>query len=109
MTGNLFTQHDEHGDTIAAAVLAALVGLGTVGALLQAVLRATGYRVLAGLGLAGLALLAAATRSTARMRRERREDAADALAGAAWRALHLPDHPLTAAQTEWDRDRAGVS
>ena len=32
----------------------------------------------------------------ARVVRERRRTAADALAAAAWRAAHLPDHPLTA-------------
>jgi hypothetical protein len=103
MTSDLFTRHDERGDTLAAAVLAALVGLGTAGAVLTATLTATGHPVLVGLGLAGLALLVAATRSMARVVRERREDAADALAAAAWRARHLPDHPLAT------RNRAGVS
>jgi hypothetical protein len=106
MTSNRFIQHDERGDTIAAAVLAAIVGLGTVAALLQAVLRATGHPALTGLALAGLGVLAAAARWVARVRRERREDRADALAGAAWRAAHMP---RLAAQIERDRNRAGVA
>ena len=98
------TQRHDH---IAAAVLAALVGLTGLAALLDAALTATGHPALVGLAaavlVAVLALLVGAARWVARRVRERREDTADLLAGAAWRAQHMPAHPLNA------RDRAGVA
>jgi Flp pilus assembly protein TadB len=79
-----------HQENTAAAVLAALVGLGALGALLNA----TGHPLAVGLAGTALGVLAALTRWAVRVRRERREDRADALAAAAWRAHHLPPHPL---------------
>ena len=76
----------QHHDTIAGGVLAALVGLASLGALLNA----TGHPALTGLIVAGLALLVGTGRGIALRLRERREDAADALTGAAWRAHHMP-------------------
>jgi hypothetical protein len=90
--------------TIAAAVLAGIVGLAGLGALLDAALDATGHPVLIGLAAAVLAVLVGVGRWVARWVRERREDAADLLAGAAWRAEHMPQ---LAAQIE--RERAGVA
>jgi hypothetical protein len=89
-------------DTIAAAVLGVLVGLAALGAGLAALLDATGHPLLTATGLAVLAAGVAVARWVVRRVRERREDAADAMAGAAWRAQHLPH---LAAQL--DRDRAG--
>jgi hypothetical protein len=91
-------------DTIAAVVLAVLVGLATLAAGCAALLDATGHPLLTATGLALLAAGVAAARWAARRVRERREDAADALAGAAWRAQHLPHHTA-----QLDRDRAGVA
>jgi hypothetical protein len=100
MNTNLSQRH-EH---IAAAVLAAVVGLTGLAALLDAALTATGHPALVGLGIAVLAVLAGFGRWVARRVRERREDAADLLAAAAWRAQHMPH---LAAQIE--RDRVGVA
>ena len=77
------------------ATLAALLvaGLGCAGALLPVVEHAITLALLAS---AGLAVLAVALRTVIRMARERREDAADLLAGAVWRAEHMP-HLLTPA------------
>jgi hypothetical protein len=100
MNTNLNRRHD----AIAAAVLGVVVGLTGVGALLDALLDATGHPVLVALGAAVLAGLVGLGRWLARRVRERREDAADALAAAVWRAEHIPQ---LAAQIE--RDRAGVA
>ena len=76
-------RHDQ-----AATLVAVLVaGLGCAGALLPAVEHAITVALLAA---AGLAVLIAAVRGRSRVVRERREDRADALAGAAWRAEHMP-------------------
>lgn len=88
----MITDPSQRHNDITAVVLAALVGLASVGALLQAVLLATGHPVLTALALAALALALIAARQAARVMRERREDAADAVAAAAWRAHHMPDH-----------------
>jgi|1186.fasta_scaffold1077683_3 hypothetical protein len=98
------TDLNQRHDDLATVVLAAIVGLTGIGALLDAALTATGHPVLVGLGGAVLALLVGFGRWVARRVRERREDAADLLAGAAWRAEHMPH---LAAQIE--RDRAGVA
>ena len=93
-------------DHIANAGLAALVGLTGLGALLNTVLNATGHPFLTALGLALVGVLVGAARWVARWVRERREHAADLIAGAAWRAEHMP-HLLT----DTDRaliDRAGI-
>ena len=97
------TQHRH--DTIAAAVLAGVVGLAGLAALLTVALDATGHPVLVGVALVLTAVAVGVVRRVARCVRERRENAADALAGAAWRAQNMPRH--FAAQL--DRDRAGVS
>jgi hypothetical protein len=88
----VITDPSQRHDHITAVVLAGIVGLASVGALLQAVLRATGHPALTAVALAALALVLAAARRTARVMRERREDAADAVAAAAWRTHHMPDH-----------------
>jgi hypothetical protein len=97
-------------DHLTTVVLAAIVGLTGLGALLDAALTATGHPVLVGLGAVILAGLVAVGRWPARRMRERREDAADLIAGAAWRAQHMPH---LAAQhtndTERDPSRAGVA
>ena len=100
MNTNLSHRHD----TISTVVLGVLVGLTGLGALLDAALTATGHPVLVGLAAAVLAVLAGLGRWVAWRVRERREDAADLLAGAAWRAQHMPH---LAAQIE--RDQAGVA
>jgi hypothetical protein len=106
----MITDPSQRHDTIAAAVLASIVGLSGLAALLDAVLAATGHPVLVGLGAAVLVVLAGFGRWVARRVRERREDAADLLAGAAWRAEHMPQ---LAAQIERDHsrcsERAGVA
>src|SRR5689334_9564073 len=89
-------------DTLATVFLFVLVGLAALAAAVSALLDATGHPRLVGLALTGAALTVAVVRRGVRFVRERREDAADALAGAAWRAEHLPHHPLNRA----DRDRA---
>ncbi|MDT0351715.1 hypothetical protein [Pseudonocardia charpentierae] len=91
----MITDPGRRHDHITAVVLAALVGLAGIGAQLRAVLLATGHPVLTGLALATLALVPVAARHAARAIRERRENAADALAAAAWRARHMPDHHRT--------------
>ena len=95
------TQHRH--ETIAAAVLAGVVGLAGLAALLTVALDATGHPVLVGLALVLTAVGFGAARWIARRMRERREDAADALAGAAWRAQNMPGHPLNR------RDGSGVA
>ena len=95
---------DQRHDTIAAVVLAAIVGLAGLGALLDAALDATGHPVLVGLGAVVLVVLVGVGRWVARRMREHREDAADLIAGAAWRAEHMPH--LTA---QIECDRAGVA
>jgi hypothetical protein len=86
----MITNPSQRHDTIAAAVLTAVVGLAGIGALLTAALRATGHPAVAGWVLAGLVVLVVVGRWVTRILRERREDTADALAGAAWRAHHMP-------------------
>jgi hypothetical protein len=86
MNTDLSQRHDH----LATVVLAALVGLTGLGALLDAALTATGHPVHVGFGAAVLAVLVGVGRWLARRVRERREDAADLLAGAAWRAEHMP-------------------
>ena len=103
-------------DHIANAGLAAFVGLTGLGALLNAALNATGHPVLTALGLVLLAASVAVARWVARWVRERREHAADLIAGAVWRAEHMP-HLLTdtdralldRAVIAQDRQRAGVA
>ena len=102
------TDLDHRHDTIAAVVLTAIVGLAGVAALLGRVLGATGHPVIVTAALGFVAALIAATRWVSRRVRERREDAADALAGAAWRAEHMP-HPAAQTTTRIERDRAGVA
>jgi Flp pilus assembly protein TadB len=100
-------QIDRHRENTAAAVLAALVGLGGLGALVNA----TGHPLAVGLAVTALGVVVLALRWVARMVRERREDQADALAGAAWRARHLPQHPQhpSAALPGRRGERAGVA
>lgn len=97
-------------DTATTVVLAALVGLATVGAGLDALLDATGHPRLVALGLVLLAALTGTVRWVARRVRERREDAVDLIAGAAWRAEHMP-HLADVVQLsrKTGRDRAGVA
>ena len=110
MNTTISTDTSQRHDTLAAVVLAALVGLAGLGALLDAAVTATGHPVLVVLGLAGVAVLIGFGRCVARRVRERREDAVDALAGAAWRAQHLPYFagPIQH-NSEQDRQRAGVA
>ncbi len=98
-------------DHITNAVLAVLVGLAGLGALLNAALNATGPPVFTALGLVLVAALVGAARWMARRVRERREDAADLVAGAAWRAEHMPHlvAEIDRAVIERDRQRAGVA
>jgi hypothetical protein len=105
---NISTDTSQRHNTIATAVLAAVVGLTGLAALLDAVLTATGHPGLVGLGAAVLAVLVGTGQWVARRVRERREDAADLLAGAAWRAQHMP---RLAAPINHDStpDRAGVA
>lgn len=103
------TDINQHRDTAAAAVLGVLVGLASLGAALDALLDATGHPVLAGLGLTLVVVLVATARGVARRVRERREDAADLLAGAAWRAEHMPQLAAQLAAQLEERDRAGVA
>jgi uncharacterized membrane protein len=106
MNTNLSNRHD----TISTVVLGVLIGLAGLAALLDAALTATGHPVLVVLGGVVLAALVGVGRWVARRVRERREDAADLLAGAVWRAQHMPH---LAAQIEHgaarDRQRAGVA
>jgi hypothetical protein len=102
-------------DRAATLVVAVVCGLGFVGAVFPAV----EYGLTVGLTtLAALALVGLCVRWVARVRRERREDRDDALAAIAWRAQHMPHHPLAARDRtglhptgydRWARDRAGVS
>ena len=110
------TDLNQRHDNLATAVLAALVGLTGLGALLDAALDATGHPVLVGLGAVALAGLVGVGRWVARRVRERREDAADLVAGAAWRAEHMPhlaaqlDRAAGAGHNDQrDRSRAGVA
>ena len=88
--------HRRRHDQAATLVAVLVAGLGCAGALLPAVEHAITVALLAA---AGLAVLIAALRVGARVARERREDRADALAGAAWRAAHIP-HLSTVAGAE---------
>jgi hypothetical protein len=83
-------------DQVATLVAVLVAGLGCAGALLPFVEYAVTLAVLAA---AGLAVLIAALRTGIRVVRERREDRADALAGATWRAEHMP-HLSTVAGIE---------
>jgi hypothetical protein len=83
-----------------------------VAALLGRVLDATGHPVIVTAALGSVAALTAATRWVTRRVRERREDADDALAGAAWRAEHMPHlaaQTATETTTRIERGRAGVA
>jgi hypothetical protein len=95
-------------NVITAAVLGALVGLAGLVALVEALLDATGHPVATGVAVAGVALLIGGARWVARRVQERREDAADTLAGAAWRAKHMP-HLATQINNDSTPDRAGVA
>ena len=77
-------RRDDQTATLAALLVA---GLGCAGALLPVVEHAI---TLALLAAAGIAVLAVALHTAICVVRERREDAADLLAGAAWRAEHMP-------------------
>jgi hypothetical protein len=112
MNTQISTDISRRHDTIAAAVLASVVGLAGLAALLSAALDATGHPVLVAAALGFAALLIGSARWVARRVRERREDAADALAGAAWRAehlLHLAAPTATETTTRMERGRAGVA
>jgi hypothetical protein len=80
-------------DQVATLIAVLVAGLGCAGALLPVVEYAV---TLALFGLAVLAVLVAGLRTGDRVVRERREDRADALAGAAWRAAHMPHLPAVA-------------
>ena len=88
--------HRRRHDQAAILVAVLVAGLGCAGALLPAVEHAITVALLTA---AGLAVLTAAVRVGARVVRERREDRADALAGAVWRAEHIP-HLSTVAGAE---------
>ena len=116
------TNPNDHRESVAGTVLAAVVALTTLGALLTkvvgpvigTVVTATGHPLLVGLGAAVAAALAGLGRWTAGRVRERREEAADALAAAAWRAEHLPHLALQIdgariSSGQVDQDRAGVA
>jgi hypothetical protein len=110
MNTNLSQRHD----TISTVVLGVLIGLASLGALLDAALTATGHPVLVGLGAAIFAVLVGVGRWVARRVRERREDTADLLAAAVWRAQHMPHlAPHLTVQIERDHsrrsERAGVA
>jgi hypothetical protein len=96
----------QHRDDVADGVLAAVCGLSVLGALLSTL----GHPLLIGVGLVAAALAIGVARWVARLLRERREDAADALAGAAWRARHMP-HLAALIDTDRGRgrDRVGVA
>jgi hypothetical protein len=108
MTSNLSTDTGQRHDTIAAAVLAAFVGLAGVAALLGRVVNATGHPVTTAVSLVITVLVIGAARWVTRRVRERREDADDALAGAAWRAEHLP-HLAAQITMRIERNGAGVA
>jgi hypothetical protein len=91
-------------DDVADGVLAAVCGLSVLGALLTTL----GHPVVVSVGLAVCAAFVAAARSLARRVRERREDAADTLAGAAWRAQHMP-HLAGQIDDDRARERVGVA
>jgi len=98
MTTDPFQQHLED---FTDGVLAAVCGLSILGALLNTL----GRPLVIGLGCVVVAAFINAARWVARWLRERREDAADTLAGAAWRAQHMPG---LAAGMDADRGRARV-
>lgn len=108
----MITDPSHRHDTIAALALAALTGLAVAGAGISPALSLTGHPVLVVVGLVLVAVLVGLGRWIARRVRERHEDAADLIAGAAWRAEHMPhvapwlDHQ---AGDERDRVRAGVA
>jgi hypothetical protein len=79
-----YRSRNDQAATLAAVLVA---GLGCAGALLPVVEHAISLALLAA---AGIVVLAVALRTAIRLARERREDAADLLAGAAWRAEHMP-------------------
>lgn len=81
-------QHRRRTDTTATVFALLVAGLGLAGSLWPLVEHTITVALAV---LAGLALLIGSARWTTRRLRERREDAADALAGATWRAQHMPD------------------
>ena len=102
-------------DRAATLVVAAVCGLGFAGAVAPVVEQAVTVALLVS---AALALVALCVRWVVRVRRGRREDQDDVLAAIAWRAQHMPHHPLAAddrtglhetGYDRWARDRAGVS
>jgi uncharacterized membrane protein YhaH (DUF805 family) len=97
-------QHRRHQDRTITTAVTLVCGLGLAGALSPAVEHAITTALVA---VVVLALLVVSAPWAVRRLRERREDAADALAAVAWRARHMPDHPLTALDQP-GRDRVGV-
>jgi len=91
-------------DDVADGVLATVCGLSIIGALLSSL----GPPLAVGLGCVSVAAFITTARWVARGLRERREDAADALAGAAWRAQHMP-HLAASIHQGPTRDRVGVA
>ena len=100
-------------EAVAAALLAALVGLTALAALLNkvvgAAVTATGHPLLVGLVATVAAALAGLGRWLAGRMQERREEAADLLTAAAWRAEHMPHLAAQIDGARLDQDRAGVA
>ena len=99
-------QHRRDRDQAATLAITVVCGLGFAGGVSPTVEDAVGAALLVLAALAVLVVLVVAVaRGVARRLRERREDRADALAGAAWRAQHLPHlaAPLdgAGARREW--------
>ena len=93
---NTFAELDCHRRSEHSALTTAIgvvCGLGFAGATVPAVEHGITSTLLT---LTALGVLVAVARLMLRVVRERREDRADVLAAIAWRAAHLPDHPLTA-------------
>jgi hypothetical protein len=101
---NLDDYHCRH-DQAATLIAVLVAGLGCAGALLPVMEHAVNLALFGG---AGLAVLLAALRTAARVVRERREDRADALAGAAWRAEHMPHPPTEVGSERAGTERPGV-
>ena len=99
-----FDRHRRRQDYAVTTVVSAVCGLGFAGAVAPAIERGITVALLTLVGIVAAVVVA---RWVARVVRERREDRADALAGSAWRAAHLPDHPLTARDRATARDPRG--
>ncbi len=102
-------QHRRDRDRAVNLAITPVCGLGFAGALSPAVEHAVTTALVA---VVMLALLVAGVRWVVRRLRERREDAADALAGAAWRARHMPHVAALLDQLDQHsarHDRAGVA